>query len=138
MESTNKRVAKNTVVLYIRMFITLFIGMWTSRIVLNALGFTDQGLYNVVGGVVGFLSLVTSSISGSISRYITFELGRKDYERVNIAVRNGIAVQMALSAVVVLLGETVGLWFVCNKLVIPPTVCLRCILCIRLQSPHLL
>lgn len=116
---SNKRVAKNTVILYGRMIITMFIGMWTSRIVLNALGFTDQGLYNAVGGFVGLSALVTSSISGSISRFITFEIGRGDLEKVNRAVQNAITVQWVLAAIVVLLGETVGLWFLNNKMVIP-------------------
>lgn len=116
---SNKRVAKNTLLLYCRMFITMAIGMWTSRIVLNALGFTDQGLYNAVGGFVGLSALVTSSISGSISRFITFEIGRGDYDKVNRAVQNAITVQWVLAAIVAILGETIGLWFLNNKMVIP-------------------
>lgn len=118
-EYSNKKVAKNTIVLYCRMFITMAIGMWTSRLVLNALGFTDQGIYNVVGGFVGLTSLITASISGSISRFITFEIGRGDMAKVNRAVQNAITVQWVLAAVVVLVAETVGLWFLNNKLVIP-------------------
>lgn len=119
-ETSNRRVIKNTVVLYCRMFITMAIGMWTSRLVLNALGFTDQGVYNVVGGFVGLSSLITSSISGSISRFITYEIGRGDLAKVNRAVQNAITVQWFLAAIVVLVAETVGLWFLNNKLVIPP------------------
>lgn len=118
-EYSNKKVAKNTIVLYCRMFITMAIGMWTSRLVLNALGFTDQGIYNVVGGFVGLTSLMTASISGSISRFITFEIGRGDMAKVNRAVQNAITVQWVLVAVVLLVAETVGLWFLNNKLVIP-------------------
>ena len=118
-ESSNKRIAKNTLILYMRMVITMAIGIWTSRLVLNALGFTDQGLYNVVGGFIGLLSLLTSSIGGSISRYITFCIGEKDFDKANRTVRNALSVQLSLAVVLILLAETVGLWFVNNKLVIP-------------------
>lgn len=116
---SNQQVAKNTLILYIRMILTMAIGMWTSRIVLNALGFTDQGIYNVVAGFVGFSSLITGSISGSINRFITFAIGKDNFEEVNLAVQNGITVQWILSLIVILLGETIGLWFVANQLVIP-------------------
>lgn len=118
-ESSNRRVAKNTLILYARMFITMAIGMWTSRIVLNALGFTDQGLYNLVGGFVGFLSLFTSSINGSFSRFLTYKIGRGDLEEVNKVFRNATTIQWLLALIIVLLAETVGLWFVCNKMIIP-------------------
>ena len=118
-ESSNRRVAKNTAILYCRMFITMAIGMWTSRLVLNALGFTDQGVYNVVGGFVGLSALITASISGSISRYITYEIGRGDLVKVNQVVQNAITVQWFLAGIVVLLAETVGVWFLNNELVIP-------------------
>lgn len=95
------------------------IGMWTSRIVLNALGFTDQGLYNLVGGFVGFLSLLTGSINSSFSRFITYQIGRGDYNEVNRVFRNATTVQWALALVVVILAETAGLWFVYNKMIIP-------------------
>lgn len=95
------------------------IGMWTSRLVLNGLGFTDQGLYNGVGGFVGLASLVTSSIGNSISRFITYAIGQRDYSNVNKAVQNAITVQWILSGIVVVLGETVGIWFLNNKMVIP-------------------
>lgn len=119
MESSNKRIAKNTVMLYIRMIITMFIGLFTSRIILNALGVDDYGIYNVVGGFVSLFSLVSASMSGSISRFITFELGRGDEESSRNVFATSITVQIALSAIVVLLSETIGLWFLYNKMVIP-------------------
>lgn len=118
-ESSNRRVAKNTLILYVRMFITMAINMWTSRIVLNALGFTDQGLYNLVGGFVGMLSLVTSSINVAFSRFLTFQIGKGDHNEVNRVFRNATTVQWTLSLIIVLLAETLGLWFVCNKMIIP-------------------
>lgn len=115
----NKRVAKNTLVLYIRMFVTMAIGMWSTRLVLNALGFTDQGLYNVVGGFVGLFGLVTASVSGSIMRFLTYEIGRKDNDAINRVLQNSITVQWVLGIIILILGETIGLWFVNHKLVIP-------------------
>lgn len=117
--SSNKRIAKNTLLLYVRMVITMAIGIWTSRLVINALGFTDQGLYNVVGGFVGLFSLVTASISGSISRFITYEIGRGQYDNINKVVQNAITVQWILAGIIIVLGETIGLWFLNNELVIP-------------------
>lgn len=119
-ENSNKRVAKNTLVLYCRMFITMAIGIWTSRIVLNALGFTDQGLYNLVGGFVGMLSIVSNSITYSVSRFLTYEIGRGDKERVNEAYRTANSVQAVLALVIIILAETLGLWGLNTKLVIPP------------------
>lgn len=119
-QSSNKTVAKNTLILYVRMFITMGIGMWTSRIVLNALGFTDQGLYNLVGGFVGFLSLLTSSINGSFSRFLTYEIGCGNRDGLNRIYRNATTAQWILALIVLLLAETVGLWFVYNKMVVPP------------------
>lgn len=118
-ETSNSKVAKNTAVLYCRMFITMAIGMWTSRLVLNALGFIDQGIYNVVGGFVGLSALITSSISSSISRFITYETGREDNTKVNEIVQNALSVQCVLIIIVILLAETVGFWFLNNKLIIP-------------------
>lgn len=120
MNSDSKRVTKNTIMLYGRMVVVMFIGMWTSRLVLNALGFTDQGLYNVVGGFVGFLNLVSGSVSVSISRYITYEIGRDNSEGVSRAYGNAITVQLLLALIVLALAESVGLWYVNSKLVVPP------------------
>lgn len=117
--SDNKRVAKNTLILYIRMFITMGIGMWTSRLVLNGLGFTDQGVYNVVAGFVGFSGLITASLMGSISRFITFSIGTGNVEEVNKAICNSVTIQWILAGILMLFGESLGLWFVNNKLVIP-------------------
>lgn len=119
-ETDNNRVVKNTAILYGRMIITMMLGVLTSRIVLNALGFTDQGLYNVVGGFVGFLSLVTGSLSAAISRYITFEIGRANINRIEKVYQNACSVQIILSLIIIILAETLGLWLLTTKLVIPP------------------
>lgn len=118
-QSSNKRIAKNTVMLYIRMFITLIIGLYTSRVILNALGVEDYGINNVVGGFVSLFSLVSSSMSSSISRFITFELGRGSVADVRKVFATSSIVQIVMSFIIILLSETVGLWFLYNKLVIP-------------------
>ncbi|MGN0222629.1 MAG: lipopolysaccharide biosynthesis protein, partial [Muribaculaceae bacterium] len=74
--SDNRRIAKNTLVLYIRMFFVVIVGLYTSRVVLEALGVEDYGIYGVVGGIVGMLGFLNSSMSVSTSRFITFELGK--------------------------------------------------------------
>ncbi len=117
--NANQTVAKNTLVLYIRMFITMAIGMWTSRIVINALGFVDQGLYNAVGGFVGFCSFITYAIGGAFARFINFEMGRNDWNAVNKVVQNALVVQIALVVIILIAAETAGLWFLNHKMVIP-------------------
>ena len=67
----SKRIAKNTFALYIRTLLTLFIGLFTSRVVLNVLGIDDYGIYNVVGGVVSMFNIITASLTQSVSRFIT-------------------------------------------------------------------
>lgn len=115
----NKRVVRNTFSLYIRMFITLAISLISTRIILNALGFADNGLYNVVGGFVGFLSLLTAAVSTSISRFITYEIGKGNKEKVNIIFQNAICIQLIMALIVLVVGESIGLWFINNKLNYP-------------------
>lgn len=76
-QQNNKRIAKNTLLLYVRMFFMMAISLFTSRVILNTLGVTDYGINNVVGGLVTMFSLLSGSLSGAISRFITFELGGK-------------------------------------------------------------
>ena len=82
--SNNKRIAKNTLLLYFRMFITMAIGLYTSRIVLNTLGISDYGIYNVVGGIITMLSFLNAAMVASSQRFISYELGRKDIPRSKI------------------------------------------------------
>ena len=112
----NKRIAKNAIALYIRSFVTMLIGLYTSRVILQALGVEDYGIYNVVGGFVSLFSIISSSLSGSVSRFLTFELGRKDIEKLRRVFSTSIFVLMGLSVLVVLATETFGLWYLYNKL----------------------
>lgn len=80
-----KRIAKNTLILYDRMLFSMVVSLYTSRVVLNTLGVVDYGIYNVVGGFVAMFSLISSSLSSAVSRFLTFELGRGDKERLGKA-----------------------------------------------------
>lgn len=112
----NKRIARNTIILYFRTFITMCIALLTSRIVFRALGVDDYGLYNVVGGVVAMFSVITGSLSAAISRFVTFELGRDDKERLKKVFCTSINIQIILIIIILLLVETIGLWFLNYKM----------------------
>lgn len=115
----NKRIAKNTILLYIRMLFMMLISLYTSRVILNTLGVEDFGIYNVVGGVVAMFSILSSSLSSAISRYITFELGKEDKTRLKQVFSASVTIQLVLSAIIVVLIETVGVWFLNCKMNIP-------------------
>ena len=107
----NKRIAKNTLILYFRMLFLMCISLYTSRVILNALGVTDYGIYNVVGGVVALFSMLSGSLSASISRFLTFELGKNDEAKLKEVFSASIWIQFLLAVVIIILAETVGLWF---------------------------
>lgn len=115
----NKRIAKNTIMLYLRMFLTMVVGLYTSRVVLQTLGVEDYGIYGVIGGIVAIMGFLNASMSGATSRFLTFELGRGDKERLSKTFSSALVVHIIIAAIVFVVAETVGLWFLCNKLVIP-------------------
>ena len=115
----NKRIAKNTVLLYIRTIVIMVVSLYTSRVVLAALGVDDYGIFNAVGGVVAMFSVISGSLSTSISRYITFELGHGDYERLKDIFSTSINIQLVISIIILVLGETIGLWFLNYTMNIP-------------------
>lgn len=117
--ANNKRIAKNTLLLYVRTLITMVITLYTSRVVLNTLGVSDYGVYNVVGGVITMLGFLTLSLGAASSRYITYDLGRGDMAVMKRTFGNIISIHFILASVILLVGETIGLWFVLNKLQIP-------------------
>ncbi len=116
----SSRIAKNTVLLYFRMFLLMLIGLYTSRVVLKALGVDDFGIWNAVGGIVAMFTVVSGSITNAISRYITFSLGKGDAEKLRRVFSTSIIIQLLFSAVIILLGETLGVWFLHEKMSIPP------------------
>lgn len=120
MASDNKRIAKNTMLLYIRMFLIMGVTLYTSRVILDKLGVEDYGLYNVVGGVVGMLSFLNGTLSIGSSRFITVAIGKGDKKNLCETFSTAFYSHLGLALVMVLILETIGLWFVDNKLVIPP------------------
>lgn len=115
----NKRIAKNTLLLYFRMFITMGVSLYTSRIVLNTLGVSNFGIYNVVGGVVAMFSLINGSLSTASQRFITFELGKKTEQRLKETFSITVTIHTLIAIVIFILAETVGLWFLNAKMNIP-------------------
>ena len=119
-QGNHQRIAKNAVMLYIRMFVTMLVGLYTSRVVLDALGVEDYGIYGVVGGVTAMIGFLNGSMSSATSRFLTFELGRKDFKRLSDTFSNAFEIHIGISILVLIIAETVGLWFLTHKLVIPP------------------
>lgn len=117
--SNNKRIAKNTLLLYFRMLFLMAVSLYTSRVVLSALGVEDFGIYNVVGGVVAMFSMLSGSLSAAISRFITYELGTGNKEKLKRIFSSAVTIQLLLGAVIALLAETAGVWFLNVKMVIP-------------------
>ena len=117
--ANNKRIAKNTLLLYIRMLFLMAVSLYTSRVVLQALGVEDFGIYNVVGGVVAMFGFLNAAMSSSTQRYLTFELGRGDMSRLRTVFCTSVNIHALISLVIVLLAETIGLWFFYQKMIIP-------------------
>ncbi len=117
--SNNKRIARNTTFLFIRMIVTMAISLYTSRVVLNTLGVNDYGIYNVVGGVVAMFSFLNSTMSSATSRFLTFELGTGDVEKLKKTFSSAFWVHVIIALILCVLCETIGLWFLNHKMVIP-------------------
>lgn len=115
----NKRIAKNTLLLYFRMLFMMVVALYTSRVILNALGVEDFGIYNVVGGVVAMFTVISGSLSAAISRFITYELGKGDQSKLNKIFSASVTIQLLLSLIIVVLIESVGVWFLNAKMTIP-------------------
>ena len=118
-EKHNRLIAKNATMLYLRMFVTLAISFYTSRIVLKALGVSDYGIYNVVGGVITFINVLTRSLGSETSRFLTYSLGRDDIEELRNTFSTAFIIHLSLAGIFLILAETVGLWFINTQLVIP-------------------
>ena len=116
----NKRIARNSFFLYFRMIIVMVVALYTSRQVLSVLGDVDYGIYNVVGGIVLMFGFLNGALAYYSSRFITVELGRKNYVGLQKIFSATIVNHVVIAILMFVLAETVGLWFVENKLVIPP------------------
>jgi len=115
----NKTIAKNTLFLYFRMMFTMAIHLYTSRVILQILGVDDFGIYQAVGGVVGMITFINAALAVGTSRFLTFELGAGDYEKLKKTFATVLTAHVILALIIVFISETVGLWFVYNKLQIP-------------------
>lgn len=116
-ESNNKRIARNTLILYLRMFFMMTISLFTSRILLSALGIENYGVYNVVGGVVSMLAFFNGSMSVSTQRFLNVQMAKGDKTKLNEVFVNAVNVHALIGIITVVALETVGLWFIYHKLV---------------------
>lgn len=112
MSTTNQqRVARNTLLLYFRMFLNMAITLYTSRVILKYLGIEDYGIYNVVGGLVSMFSLISGSLSNSVSRFITFELGKGNNQKLRKIFSISVLIHIILAIIIFLAVEFIGVWF---------------------------
>ena len=119
LRSSNSVIAKNTLMLYIRMLFVIVIGLYTSRVVLDVLGVEDFGTYGIVGSVVAMMGFLNSSMSGATSRFLTFELGKQDGGDPGKVFSSALIIHIGIALVVLLVCETLGQWWLNHKLVIP-------------------
>lgn len=116
----SRRIVKNTLMLYVRMLVLMLIGFYTSRVVLGALGETDYGVYNVIGGVVAMFTVISGALNSAISRFITFELGKGSEAQLNKVYSTAVLIQAAIALIVAAIAEPVGIWFINNEMTIAP------------------
>lgn len=119
MRNDNRRIAVNTGILYVRMLLIMAITIYTSRILLKALGITDYGIYNVVGSAVTLFSFLNSCLIPVTQRYLSIELGKRNYKRLNTVFNVSISIHVFIALVIVVLCETCGVWLLNCKMVIP-------------------
>lgn len=117
--ANNKRIAKNTLLLYFRMLLTMAVSLYTSRIVLATLGVDDYGIYNVVGGVVAMFAFINSAMANASQRFLTFELGKGNWEQLHKVFCVSVAIHVVIALIILLVAETIGLWFLNSYMVIP-------------------
>ena len=115
----NKRIAKNTMYLYLRMFVILIVSLFTSRVILQVLGVSDYGIYNIIGGVVVLFSFINGALTAATQRYLNFYIGRNDLQKTHDVFCMSMNIYIVLSCVFLILAETVGLWFVNTQLNVP-------------------
>jgi O-antigen/teichoic acid export membrane protein len=115
----NKRIARNTGMLYFRMLFSMSISLYTSRVILNALGIKDFGIYNVVGGIVIMFGFLNNAMSASTQRFLTFEMGKGDFHQLNRIFSMSVTIHALIALIVLLLSETAGLWILNTQLTIP-------------------
>lgn len=116
----SKRLAKNTLMLYFRMLFSMVVAFYTSRVVLQQLGVNDFGIYNVVGGFVAMFGIVSNSMTSSVSRFLTFEIGKGNNKALQTVFSTSVYIQLLLALLVIILIEIIGVWFLKNRMTILP------------------
>lgn len=117
--SDNSRIAKNAIFMYIRMAITMLVGLYTSRVVLRVLGVEDYGLYNVIGGIISMFTVLNAALVNTTSRFITVSLAKGHAQDTRQIFNMSFLLHLGVGIIIILLGETVGLWYLHNKMVLP-------------------
>ncbi len=120
-DNRSRRIARNTLMLYVRMLVLMLVGLYTSRVVLEVLGEDDFGIYNVVGGVVAMFTIISGALNSAVQRFITFEMGKGADARPNKVYSTAVTIQLILALIVVVIAEPVGLWFINNEMTIDPS-----------------
>ena len=118
-QSSNKIIAKNTIYLNIRMVLVILVNLYVARVVLKELGVTDYGIYNVIAGIVTMLAFLNSSMSVATSRFLTFEMGHGNHAKLIETFRTSLFLHILVGTLLLVLAETIGVWFINNHLVIP-------------------
>ena len=116
----NKRIAKNTLMLYFRMLVMMAVSLYTSRVVLDTLGVSDYGIYNVVGGFVTMFSLISGAMTTATQRFLSFAIGEGKTKEVTSLFSTAVIIHIGLALIILIAGETIGVWFVANKMNFPP------------------
>ena len=119
ISSNNSRIAKNTLLLYFRMFITMVVGLFTSRVILDSLGIEDYGIYNLVGGFVIMFNVFRAGLISSTQRFITFDLGTGNMSELRNTFSTSLIIFLFISCVIIVIAEGFAPWFIQNKLTIP-------------------
>lgn len=119
MSENNERIAKNALMLYIRMGIIMLVQLYISRIVLNTLGVSDYGIYNVVGGIVTMLGFLRGTIAAATQRFLSVELGKNDIPKLRTVFNTTMQIHIGISVVVLILAETIGIWLILTQMQIP-------------------
>ena len=117
--ANNKRIAKNTLMLYIRMLFMMGVSLFTSRVILETLGVEDFGIYSVVCGIITMFAFINGGMVAATQRFITFEIGKGNMDKLKKVFSTSLQIHAIISLIIVVLGETVGLWFLYEKMVIP-------------------
>ena len=120
IQSSSKVIAKNTMYLYIRMMFTMIVTLYTSRVILQALGVDDYGIYQSVGGIVSFLTFINNALSGGSARFLTYELGTGNEDKLKRTFSTTFTIQVILALAIVVITEICGMWFLQHKMIIPP------------------